>query len=74
MKEKTKIILQDLKKILQIPKVEQWYEENMKDDNQGNTIKVLAQAVSKSTLTTEEAIGIAFLIGFQWNEKFEGTP
>lgn len=74
MNPKTKEILKQLKEILHQPSVEKWYGENMEKDSQANTIKTLTNGVSSGKLKIEEALSIAFLVGFQWNEKFEGVP
>jgi hypothetical protein len=66
-------MLKKLKVVLQNPKVESWYGKNLEKTKQVDTLEYLETAIKNREITAKEALAIAFLTGFQWNEKFEGV-
>ena len=61
-------------KIFEIPRVEQWYSDVMETRPQAESVADLTKGVADGRITISEAVSMALVIGFQWNEKFEGTP
>jgi hypothetical protein len=56
------------------PRVSNWYEKNMMNKSQVDTIDVLLNGINANELTTKEALCIALIVGVQWDVKFEGVP
>lgn len=67
-------LVQETIEVLENPKVAIWYEKNLKGMNQKSTITILEMGINLKELTIKEALHIAFLVGLQWNVKFEGVP
>ena len=70
MKKKRELVKECIK-ILQKPKIEQWYQENLEKRSQYETVNSLEDGVSSGRLSIREALVIAIVVGLQWNEKFE---
>ena len=56
------------------PNVNQWYEQNLTGKPQYYTLLRLEKAVLSKHLSAKDALTIAFVVGLQWNDKFEGVP
>jgi len=67
-------LLKECVKILEKPHIKQWYDKELKGKPQHETINSLEKAVRDGILTIREALSIAFIVGVQWNVKFEGVP
>jgi hypothetical protein len=72
MKEKNELV-KECTEIIQRPSVIVWYDKNMKDAPQYDTIKTLMKAIRRNDLTLEEALSILLIVGIQWNVKFDGV-
>ena len=59
--------------VLKRSHVEQWYQENLEGKDQKETINSLMIGVNSQSITEYEALCIAFIVGFQWTEKFRGV-
>jgi hypothetical protein len=70
MSNKNKEMLKKCRKILITDKVAEWYTENLEGDKQENTIETLLKGIEKGKITIIQALYLAWLVGFQWNEKF----
>ena len=68
------ILLDECLKVLQDPKVETWYTKNLTGRPQKDTIRDLARGVESGDLDLKSALAIAFIVGFQWMDKFKGVP
>lgn len=66
-------LLKECASVLQIPKVETWYQKNLHGKNQGETINSLEKAIEENELTIREALSIALIVGVQWDVKFNGV-
>jgi len=60
-------------KVMETEKISKWYHEKLENKNQRYTITVLEFAVKNKELTIYEALHIAFIVGVQWDVKFEGV-
>jgi hypothetical protein len=58
---------------MQKASVTQWYDENLKGKPQVETINSLSHGIASGKLSIDEALSLALVIGYQWNEKFEGV-
>lgn len=72
-KENIKTILLECKKILENPEIESWYNKNLLDHNQKDTLKQLDNAIFQDEISAYDALHIAFLVGFQALTKFKGV-
>ena len=68
--EKKKAML-EAAKVLETPWVATWYESELENKPQAETVACLDAALRNGRLSPHEALSIALLVGFQWNEKFE---
>jgi hypothetical protein len=72
-------LVDECAKILERPNVSKWYTENLEGKPQGDTLRQLVDAISYNpesrshSLTVEEAIAIALIVGLQFTEKFQGV-
>ena len=71
MKRKKELLKECIKILKNNKKVEQWYQENLENRSQHETINSLQDGISKGHLSIREALVIAIVVGLQWNEKFE---
>ena len=71
---KKDILIKQSVKILEMPRVRKWYSENLETTGQEETIDRVKNGFHKGELTIEEALTIVFIVGYQWNVKFEGVP
>lgn len=73
MCEKKKL-LEECIAVMKKPEVEEWYNEYLQGKPQYYTISTLEKAVLNKELTIKDALSLAFVVGIQWNYKFEGVP
>lgn len=67
-------LLKEAVEVLKKPHVEKWCDKNLKGRSQADTIKDLLRGIKESKLTVEEALYVIFVVGLQWDVKFEGVP
>jgi hypothetical protein len=66
-----------MKKALEVftsDRVQKWYSANLEGNNQGNTIDQVGHGVMHGEISMTDGLVILFIIGYQWNEKFEEVP
>lgn len=68
---KKDVLIQRVREVMQRPGVNSWYEKHLTGQPQENTITEAEQGFADGSLTFEEALSIAFLVGLQWNESFD---
>lgn len=71
---KNRLLVECVEFMKNSPHVQKWYDENLKGENQAETINSLMKGIEEKKLTVKEALFIAFIVGLQWKEKFEGIP
>ncbi len=55
-------------------RVQRWYSSHLEGKNQGETINEVGRALARTELSISDALSIVFIVGLQWNVKFEGVP
>ena len=73
MSKKKELLKECIEILKKNPKVERWYQENLENRPQKETINSLQNGVSKGHLSIREALSIAIVVGLQYYEKFEGV-
>jgi len=74
MSEEKKLALKKCIEVLKSPYVSKWYDANLTSTPQSETISTIEKGVERGEISVKEALVISFLVGYQWNVKFEGVP
>lgn len=65
------ILLKICSETLAKTKVQVWYNKNLEDKPQENTITQLLKGIADNEISIREALHISFIVGFQWSVNFK---